>query len=126
MVNGQPDVDRMAPWLELFRKLKEVADAVDDLRRFDHPAAKSAADKGIDALLTMFREIDPSVLTRDCDASVPAPRRGPRKNGKPKLSEAERRGIVERARTENNAALAIEIGVSERTLAKWKRKYLPR
>ena len=121
---AEPASDRLASWLDLLRKLKEVADAVDDLRRFDHPAARTAAEKGVEALLTMLRQIDPPSSV--AETSLPAPRRSPRKNGKSTLNESERRGIVERARTENNAALAIEVGVSERTLAKWKKKYLPR
>ena len=125
MRNDEANIaDRASASLDLLRKLKEVADAVDDLRRFDHPAAKTAADKGIEAMLTMFRQIDYSTLHPDTGG--PSPRRSPRKNGKAKLSDIDRRNVVERARTENNAALAIEIGVSERTLAKWKKKYLPR
>jgi hypothetical protein len=116
MRDGGSDADRLASSLDLLRSLKEVADAVEDLRGVDHPAAKAAAEKGVEALLTMLRQID---------ASMAPPQRSPRRTGKPR-SDAERREIVERARTENNAALAVEIGVSERTLAKWKKKYLPR
>jgi hypothetical protein len=125
MRHGGSDADRLASSLDLLRSLKEVADAVEDLRRVDHPAAKVAAEKGVEALLTMLRQIDAPASTERPDASMAPPRRGSRRNGQPR-SDAERREIVERARTENNAALAIEIGVSERTIAKWKRKYLPR
>jgi hypothetical protein len=131
----------LARWLDLLAKLKKVAEAIDDLRGIEHPTASVAASKGVDAMLTMFRQIDSAALDRACETSTrmvssvepPAdvvhrlgPRNGSRRGHKSTLSESQRRRVVERARTENNAALALEIGISERTLAKWKKRYLLR
>jgi hypothetical protein len=46
-----------------------------------------------------------------------------RPRSKSKFTEAHKRRVVMRARTENNKKLAAEIGIAPRTLANWKKTF---
>lgn len=113
---------RIIEWFDLFCKLRKLADVapadavVEQLRRAD---PRMLDQDFMDLVALAFERFSLEKADIDqikkLDAVRPA--------FMSKFSDEQKKRIVARAKNENNAALAMEVGIAERTLARWKQTF---